>query len=83
MSWTSGGIFDVEAKQARIAVIDHEMSAPTFWEDTRKAQTLVQERSDLARTVARFKDLAGEAEDLRVLWEMATEAGDEGEAAGI
>ena len=59
------------------------MSAPTFWEDTRKAQTLVQERADLARTVARFTDLGGQAEDLRVLWEMATDAGDEAEAGGI
>jgi peptide chain release factor 2 len=59
------------------------MSAPAFWEDSRKAQALVQERADLARTVGRFKDLAGQAEDLRVLWEMATEAGDEGETAGI
>jgi peptide chain release factor 2 len=64
-------------------VIDQEMAAPTFWEDGRKAQTLVQERADLARTIGRFKDLAGQAEDLRVLWEMATEAGDEAEAAGI
>jgi peptide chain release factor 2 len=59
------------------------MAAPTFWEDSRKAQVLVQERADLARTVGRFKDLAGQVEDLRVLWEMATEAGDEAEAAGI
>jgi len=59
------------------------MSAPAFWEDSRKAQALVQERADLAKTVGRFKDLAGQAEDLRVLWEMATEAGDEGETAGI
>jgi len=64
-------------------VIDQEMSAPAFWEDSRKAQTLVQERADLARTVGRFKDLAGQADDLCVLWEMATEAGDEGETAGI
>jgi peptide chain release factor 2 len=64
-------------------VIDQEMSAPTFWEDSRKAQAIVQERADLARTVGRFKDLAGQVEDLRVLWEMATEAGDEGETAGI
>jgi peptide chain release factor 2 len=64
-------------------VIDQEMSAPAFWEDSRRAQALVQERADLARTVGRFKDLAGQAEDLRVLWEMATEAGDEGETAGL
>jgi peptide chain release factor 2 len=64
-------------------VIDQEMAVPTFWEDSRKAQSLVQERADLARTAGRFKDLAGQAEDLRVLWELATEAGDEAEAAGI
>ncbi len=64
-------------------MIDQEMSVPAFWEDSRKAQALVQERADLARTVGRFKDLAGQAEDLRVLWEMATEAGDEGETAGL
>jgi peptide chain release factor 2 len=64
-------------------VIDQETSAPAFWEDSRKAQALMQERADLARTVGRFKDLAGQAADLRVLWEMAAEAGDEGETAGI
>ncbi len=64
-------------------MIDQEMAAPTFWEDSRKAQSVVQERADLARTAGRFKDLAGQAEDLRVLWELATEAGDEAEAAGI
>ncbi|HEX9408917.1 MAG TPA: peptide chain release factor 2 [Methylomirabilota bacterium] len=77
------GIFDLETKDARIAVIDQEMSAPSFWDDGRKAQALVQERADLARTVGRFKELVREAEDLRVLWEMATEAGDESETAGI
>jgi peptide chain release factor 2 len=81
--WISGGIFDLETKETRIGVIDQEMAVPTFWEDGRKAQALVQERADLARTIGRFKDLAGQAEDLRVLWEMATEAGDEAEAAGI
>src|SRR2546428_4094876 len=59
------------------------MSAPSFWDDSRKAQTLVQERAELARTVGRFKELAQQAEDLRVLWEMATEAGDESEAPEI
>jgi peptide chain release factor 2 len=53
------------------------MSAPSFWEDSRRAQGLVQERSDVARTIGRFQELARQVEDLRVLWEMATEAGDE------
>jgi peptide chain release factor 2 len=53
------------------------MSAPSFWEDSRRAQSLMQERSELARTVGRFQDLAARAEELRLLWEMAAEAGDE------
>ena len=59
------------------------MSAPSFWDDSRKAQALVQERADLARTVGRFKDLARQTEDLRVLWDLAIEAGDESETPGI
>ena len=59
------------------------MSSPSFWEDTRKAQALVQERAELARTVGTFKDLAGRAEETRLLWEMATEASDESMTAEI
>ena len=80
---TSGGIFDVPAKETRLGLIDAEMSAPSFWEDTRKAQALVQERAELARTVGTFKELAGRAEENRLLWEMATEAGDESVTAEI
>ena len=48
------------------------MASPSFWEDSRKAQALVQERADLAKTVGTFKEISGRAEDTRVLWEMAT-----------
>ncbi len=61
------------------------MSKGTFWEDTRRAQTLVQERAELSRTVARIEELSTQAGELRLFWEMATEAGDEsmaGEIAG-
>ncbi len=53
------------------------MARPTFWEDTRRAQSLVQERAELNRTVTRFAELATRAEEARLLWEMATEAADE------
>src|SRR5262249_49501528 len=77
-AWTtSGAIFDLPAKEARLAAIDAEMSSPSFWDDSRKAQGLVQERAELARTAGTFKDLARDAEEARLLWEMATEASDE------
>ena len=59
------------------------MSSANFWEDSRKAQTLVQERAELARTFGTFKGLADRAEEARLLWEMATEAGDESMTAEI
>ena len=82
-STISEGIFDLPAKETRLDLIDAEMSSPTFWDDTRKAQGLVQERAELARTVTTFKELAGRAEETRLLWEMATEAGDESVTAEI
>ncbi len=59
------------------------MSSASFWDDSRKAQTLVQERAELARTLGTFKDLARDVDENRLLWEMATEAGDESLAPEI
>jgi peptide chain release factor 2 len=52
------------------------MGAPSFWDDNRKAQELIRERTDLARTVTRMGELARAGQDLEVLLELATEAGD-------
>jgi peptide chain release factor 2 len=59
------------------------MAQATFWDDGRRAQAVVQERAEVARTVATFNDLARQAEEARLLWEMATEAGDESVTAEI
>jgi len=53
------------------------MSSASFWDDSRRAQSVVQERAELARILATLKDLTSQAEEARLLWEMATEAGDE------
>jgi peptide chain release factor 2 len=52
------------------------MGAPAFWDDNRRAQELIRERTELARVVARTNELATKAQDLEVLLELATEAGD-------
>jgi peptide chain release factor 2 len=71
-----GGIFDIPGKETRLAALDTEMGAPSFWDDNRRAQELIRERTDLARTVARVQELTTKAQDLEVLLELATEAGD-------
>jgi peptide chain release factor 2 len=53
------------------------MGAPSFWEDNRRAQELIRERSEVQRVVARANELAKQAEDLGVLLELAEEAGDD------
>ena len=59
------------------------MSKATFWDDSRKAQALVQERAELSRTVTRFQEMSTQGGEVRLLWEMATEAGDESLAQEI
>jgi peptide chain release factor 2 len=54
------------------------MAAPAFWEDNRRAQELIRERTELARTVGRVGELTTQASDLGVLLELAQEAGDDG-----
>ena len=52
------------------------MGAPAFWDDNRRAQELIRERTELSRAVTRTAELATKAQDLEVLLELATEAGD-------
>jgi peptide chain release factor 2 len=52
------------------------MGAPAFWEDNRRAQELIRERTELSRLVARTRELAASAQDLDVLLELAAEAAD-------
>jgi peptide chain release factor 2 len=54
------------------------MASPSFWEDNRKAQELIRERADLARTIGRVGELTTQASDLGVLLELAQESGDDG-----
>src|SRR5262245_10081788 len=54
------------------------MASPAFWDDNRRAQELIRERADLARTVGRLGELGTQASDLTVLLELAQEAGDDG-----
>ena len=52
------------------------MAQPSFWEDNRRAQEVIRERTDLSRLVTRVKELADKADDLSVMLELAEEATD-------
>jgi peptide chain release factor 2 len=53
------------------------MASPSFWDDNRRAQELIRERAELARTTARVAELATQASDLTELLELAQETGDD------
>ena len=53
------------------------MASAGFWDEARRAQGLIRERNDLARVVGRSADIGRELGDLKTLWEMALEEGDE------
>ena len=59
------------------------MASPAFWDDNRRAQELIRERSELARVVARVTELGGQASDLAVLLVLAAEADDDSVDAEI
>src|SRR3989454_5952614 len=52
------------------------MASPAFWEDNRRAQDLIRERTELSRNVGRLKELVARAEDLAVFLELAAETDD-------
>ena len=59
------------------------MAAPGFWDDSRRAQGVVQERAALARVLETFRDLSRHAEEAKLYCDMAIEAADESLSAEI
>lgn len=52
------------------------MGSPSFWDDNRRAQELIRERTELSRLIGSIQELERQREDLGVLLELATEADD-------
>src|SRR2546423_976265 len=68
-----GGFFDVAAKQAELARIESQASAPDFWQDQEAAQKLLQQRSRVEKVVNRQQQFEAEIADAGVLFEFAEE----------
>ncbi|WP_242611818.1 MULTISPECIES: peptide chain release factor 2 [Fictibacillus] len=70
------GLFDLDAKKARIAELDEQMSAPTFWDDQNAAQVVINEANGLKEQVNEFEELASSYEDLEIAHELVKEEAD-------
>lgn len=70
------GLFDLEAKEARIAELEEKMAAPDFWDDQSAAQAVINEMNALKDLVGEFKELQESQEDLEITYELVKEEGD-------
>ena len=73
----SGGIFDPDRAKARLAALDREGEAPDFWNDSRRAQSLMRERQQLETSLSSFERIARELDDHVALAALGEEEGDE------
>jgi peptide chain release factor 2 len=76
VSTTLGGLFDLDSKKARIAELDEQMSAPTFWDDQNAAQVVINEANGLKEQVNEFEELASSFEDLEIAHDLVKEEAD-------
>ncbi|GMV55631.1 MAG: peptide chain release factor 2 [Betaproteobacteria bacterium] len=65
-----GGIFDFDAKKARLSEIEAAQEDPAVWNDAERAQALGRERKSLEAVVTQLGALARGLDDAQDLFEM-------------
>ena len=73
----SGGIFDLESKQARVDDLDRQSNHTEFWTDATRAQKMLKEKGQLERTIGVWRGLAEMRDEIATLLELAVEAEDD------
>ncbi len=76
VSRCSGGIFDVQGKNARLSELEGVLSAPDLWDDNDRAQALLKERGDIAAVLEKLASINASIEDARELIEICELEGD-------
>ena len=72
-----GGIFEYDAKSARLAEVNKELEDPNVWNDSKNAQALGREKKLLEGVVTTLTALDSDLRDAHDLFELAREEGDE------
>lgn len=76
-SKTLGGLFDLEAKKARIAELEMQMADPNFWNDQDSAQKTINEANGLKSYVNSFEEIEERWENMEVSYELVKEENDQ------
>ncbi|HQR52454.1 MAG TPA: PCRF domain-containing protein, partial [Burkholderiales bacterium] len=74
---SSGGIFDFDAKQARLKEVAAQSEDPEIWNDAKRAQDLGRERKSLESVVLALEQIDRDLSDTRELFDLARAEDDE------
>ncbi len=66
-----GGFFDAPRKQAELEKLEKQISEPDFWNDSEKAQKIVQQRSRIEKALEQQEKFETSVSDAEVLIEFA------------
>ena len=69
----SGGIFDLAAKEDRIADLDHKISKPGFYDNRQASTDILRERNNLLGELDYWKVVESRQEEIEVLSELFEE----------
>ncbi|KXZ39070.1 peptide chain release factor 2 [Alkalithermobacter thermoalcaliphilus JW-YL-7 = DSM 7308] len=69
-------LFDIEGIKEDIKSFEVEMSEPNFWEDSQRAQLILQKDKILKETLQEFEDIQKSLEDIQIMIELCQEEND-------
>ncbi len=67
-----GGFFDAPAKRIELEKLEKQISESDFWNDSAKAQTIVQQRSRIEKLLSAQENFETAISDAEVLFEFAS-----------
>jgi peptide chain release factor 2 len=73
----SGTLFDLPTKQSRLKELEDKMGEGGFWDNQETAKGVVSELKTLKAAITPVQTLLAEIEDVRAMYELGEEAGDE------
>jgi peptide chain release factor 2 len=74
---TSGVIFDIAGKLARLTELEKILLKPDFWEKPEESKHVLKERADLNDIIQTWRQLSAELEECDLLLNMSVEEKDE------
>ncbi len=79
----SGGTFDYDLKRERLTEVERELAAGNVWDDPERAQALGRERVALENVVHVIEGLERGLAEIREMFELAAEEGDQALLAAV